>query len=443
MSFLSACPRCGASVPVAGQGTVTCGYCGNSFSPRAPGSGGPPLGCLLGGVGLLVVIIAGVGAAFVALGGEKSMQAPTSATSASPVPDKPVAPTAQAPSKQDPPSLENRVRPLAADLNGDGMADVVVAASLREDKGMSRRYLALDGLSGARLWQTDDLGSDLFSANAVLEHGRFMIVNRSGKVRGFDGKSGLSQWEQSLGERVTAVCRAREPASVRFQTADGRTVAIDTGTGKATAIAGKPACERLVTSQEDRFGRDPADRSDSRAPAGVKSVVCGSLRVMGDRNFSLPEQCKAQFRIDPDSIPGMSARSLWQHEGGVLVFGSKRPGTRVPMVGFFKGGRLVWSSEVPAKDPLEAREGAPDQVALAGGRLVVGYEPQSGDKPAGVTAFDVATGARLWHVALPGKLRSISGLGVAGGGVFVSAGDNLVALSLVDGKQRFIVGDGD
>jgi outer membrane protein assembly factor BamB len=319
----------------------------------------------------------------------------------------------------------------------------VLAASVYEDKGVTRRYVAFDGKSGAELWQSGDIGSDLFNSSAVLEHSRLMVVNRTGKVTAFDGRSGKQQWEQLLGERVVGVCKAKEPDSVRFKTADDRIVALDTRSGNKTPVAGKPPCERANSNQQDRFSRDIRDRSDSRAPAGVKSVSCGGVRVMGDQNFTLPEQCKAQFRVDPDSIPGMSASALWQHDGGLLVFGTRRPGTRVPMVGFMKGGKLVWSSEVPDKDPLEAREGAPPEVALDGGRLFVSYEQQSGDKPAAVTAFDVTTGSRLWHVALPGKLRSIRHLDAAGGGVFVGAGDNLVALGGADGKSRFTLGDGD
>jgi hypothetical protein len=242
---------------------------------------------------------------------------------------------------------------------------------------------------------------------------------------------------------VTAICRAKEPDAVRFTTADGRTLLLDTRNGTQKPLAGKPPCERANSNLEDRFSRDPADRSDPRAPSGVKSVVCGSLRVMGDRNFSLPEQCKAQMRIDPDSIPGMGARSLWQYEGGLLVFGTRRPGTRVPMVGFFKGGKLAWSSEVPDKNPLEAREGAVDQVALEGVRLFVAYESQSGDKPAAVTAFDVVTGSRLWHALLPGKLRGVTSLKASGDSVFLTAGESLVALGAADGKQRFLIGDAD
>ncbi|HVJ20606.1 MAG TPA: PQQ-binding-like beta-propeller repeat protein [Polyangiaceae bacterium] len=445
----ASCPRCGAAVPFGQHGTLTCTYCGTSFSPPARGaaaaSSGLPVGCIVGGLALLLVVVAGAGVAFFTLGGSKGKSASTVATTATAVPEKPEEPltAAATKAKERPPRPEGNLAPLLADLNGDGTADAVVAATVYEDKAVTRRYVAIDGRSGAVLWRSGDIGSDLFNSGAVLEHGRLMVVNRTGKITAFDGRSGLEQWEQELGERVVAICKAKEPDAVRFKTADDRLVSLDTRSGNKTPVAGKPPCERANANQEDRFSRDIRDRSDSRAPAGVKSVVCGGVRVMGDQNFTLPEQCKAQFRVDPDGFAGMSARSLWQHEGGLLVFGSKSPGTRVPMVGFAKGGKLVWSSEVPDKNPLEAREGAPDKVALDAGRLFVGYEPQSGDKPASVTAFDVGTGARLWHVALPGKLRSVRSLAAAGGAVFIGAGDNLVALGAADGKQRFLLGDGD
>jgi hypothetical protein len=405
-------------------------------------------GCLLGGIALLVVVIGGAGAAVFALRAPKQDKSTSTSTTEVPAaPGDPLGPAAASPvaterAKERAPRLEGRMAPLVADLNGDGSSDVVVAASVHENDGLKRRYLAYSGKTGALLWQSGDIGSDLFSSSAVLEQGALLIVNRSGKVTAFDGASGRERFSTSLEERVISVCTAREPGAVRMKTADDKLVALDVRSGQKTPVAGKPACERANTNQEDRF-HDPADRSDPRAPTGVKSVFCGSVRVMGDRNFTLAEQCKAQLRVDPDKLPGMTARALWQLDGGLLVIGSRQPGTRVPMVGFMKGGKLAWSSEVPARDPLEAREGAPDDVTLGGAHLFVGYEQQSGDKPASVTAFDVASGSRRWTAALPEKLRNIGKLVAGSDVVFVSAGDNMVALGASDGKQRFAIGDGD
>jgi outer membrane protein assembly factor BamB len=446
----AACPRCGASVQLQPQfPTATCTYCGLSFPKPASGAkvgAALPLGCILGGVALLVVVMGGSGAAFFALRGSKPSKSSTTTAGATPAaPGDPLGalqPGAAAPAGKDvhPPRLEGR-QALFGDLNGDAVVDIVFPARVQEESGSKQRFIAFNGRTGAELWRSPEAE---INGSIALEQGKLMVADRSGKLSAFDARSGAASWSVALGERLSEYCVASEPGAVRVVTADQRTVAVDAATGKQTPVAGKPPCKRANTS--NRFGRrrdDFADRSDSRAPEGVKSVVCGGVRVMGDRNFTVADQCKAQFRVDPDKLPGMSPSALWQHAGGMLVFGSKRPGTRVPMVGFLKGGKLVWSSDVPASNPLEVSEGAPNHVALAGSRLFVAYEQQTGDKAPSITAFDTASGARLWNVTLPGGRKSLSRLEAGGDGLLVSVGDAAVGLAAADGKQRFVIGEMD
>ncbi|HEV8245331.1 MAG TPA: PQQ-binding-like beta-propeller repeat protein [Polyangiaceae bacterium] len=455
-----ACPRCGANVSaLAGQDYVTCTHCGTTTelprqdagaryaAPNAPSSTSSfPIGCAIGALALLVVLVLGAGLGLFLWQGSTAGAAATSAGSglaASPAGARSPALTTTPEKPVRPPRLDARHGPLLADLNGDGAMDFVSAATIHEDKGLSHRYLAFDGKSGQELWRTKDLGSDALGADSVLEQFRLLLVDRTGKLTAYDGRTGAEQWSTVLGERLRRFCRAPEPDSVRVLLADERNILLDVKTGRQTQVGGKPKCEPANTSQDDEFSHDPADRSDPRAPRGVKSVVCGSVRVMGDQNFTLPEQCSAQVHVDPDRLAGMGAHALWQHDGGFLVLGFRKPGTRIPMLGFVKAGKLVWSSDVPESNPLAVREGSPDQVTLDGERIVTAYEPQSGDISAGVTAFDALSGRRLWNVHLPGKLRSISHIDATGRTVLISVSDGIVGLDADRGNMLFAIGDGN
>jgi hypothetical protein len=109
------------------------------------------------------------------------------------------------------------------------------------------------------------------------------------------------------------------------------------------------------------------------------------------------------------------------------------------MVGFFAQGKLAWTTVVPEGNPLEARAGGPNRVAIAGGLVVVPYALES--RVARVAAFAIESGRRVWDVALPKSVNSIDELVASGDTVFASGDKHIAALSLKDGSARFGVGD--
>jgi hypothetical protein len=189
--------------------------------------------------------------------------------------------------------------------------------------------------------------------------------------------------------------------------------------------------------------RDPRDRRDYQAPADVESYACGGVRVMGDQNYTVSDACLARAHINSDRLDGMVGHRLWRQGSDWLVFGVRKPGAYVPMVGRLRRGQFVWKSEVPAQNPLEAAEGGPRFSALAGDQLDIAY--QSG-RPArwSVTAFAAADGARRWTRELPEDLRGgVNALGAADDRVFVQAGDALLLLDAAQGELKARVGGGD
>jgi hypothetical protein len=339
------------------------------------------------------------------------------------------------------PKIEPRFVPLVADLNGDSAPDFVVPALIVE-KGLARSYFGFDGVSGKELFRTKDLGGTIMSSQAALEHGRLLLADSAGKVTGFDVKSGDEQWSTTLGDRVRSFCVAKEADSVRVETADDRIIALDVKTGRQSPVAGKAKCERANTNGRNEF-KLPEDRSDSDAPRGVKSVVCGSVRVMGDRNFFLPDQCPVQTGINPEKLDGMGAGAFWKVGKGWLVLGFRKPGTRIPMLGYHAGGKLVWKRDVPPRNPLEAREGSPEKVALGPDRVFAVFDAKDSNKPSGLTAFDIESGAPRWAVILKNERQTISQIAVLGETVVVISNGQALGFGAADGKQRFIVGKAD
>jgi hypothetical protein len=459
------CPRCGAHLPIQpGVAFVACTYCGTQSAvqaaPQAPQAApiasqrksGFPVGCIAAlALGLLFAV--GGAAAFVLFGVSlmparvdasvtpaketsktESLSVTTSSTTSSSV-------TTSTKIAATEPEIESRFAPLISDLDGDGALDFVVPASLRE-QGLTRRYFGFDGVSGKELFRTKDLGGAIMSSQAALEHGRVLIADSSGRVTGFDVKSGDEQWTTTLGDRVRSFCVAKEPDSVRVETADERVIALDVKTGRQSPVAGKAKCERANTNARDAF-KLPEDRSDSDAPRGVKSVVCGSLRVMGDRNFFLPDQCPVQTGINPDKLEGMGAGAFWKVGKGWLVLGFRKPGTRIPMLGYHSGGKLVWKRDVPPRNPLEAREGSPEKVALGGDLVFAVFDSKDSNQPSGVTAFDLESGAPRWAVVLRKERQTISQMAVVGETVVVISNGQALGFGAADGKPRFTVGKND
>jgi hypothetical protein len=463
------CPRCGANLPLQpGVAYVACQYCGTQSPVQAappPPQAAPvasrrksgfPVGCIVALALGLLVATGGAVAAF-ALFGVSLTPARVDASSVSPAKEtskteslsvtrsststSSVTTTTSTTSASTLPDIESRFAPLVSDLNGDGAPDFVVPASLLE-KGLTRSYFGFDGVTGKELFRTKDLGGTIMSAQAALEHGRLLIADSSGKVTGFDVRSGDEQWSTTLGDRVRSFCVAKEADSVRVETADDRIIALDVKTGRQSPVAGKAKCERANTNSKNEF-KLPEDRSDSDAPRGVKSVVCGSVRVMGDRNFFVPDQCPIQTGINPDKLDGMAAGAFWKVGKGWLVLGFRKPGTRIPMLGYHAGGKLVWKRDVPPRNPLEAREGSPEKVAIAGDRAFAVFDAKDSNQPSGITAFEIESGAPRWAVVLKNQRQTISQIAAVGETVVVISNGQALGFGAADGKQRFTVGKSD
>ncbi len=443
------CPRCGAQLqPAPGAEQATCAYCGTiSFiaQPQAPRPNAAPgakrgvsalpvaIGCsallvLAGGVVTYTLlrstaaITSTIATAIVATTTQPALQ-PTVTSS----PITGAATPAAAPLK-----IIASFTPLLVDANADGSDDVVVAlATLGSPE--TEHYAVFDGRTGRELARTPAV-TDLNQAVTTVAGRRVISASRAGQLTSYGIGNGSQQWTTALGARVAMFCAAKSSDALLVATDDQRKLSIDLTTGRQSAT--KETCTSILVRAD--HDDDPHDRHDYQAPRGTESYWCGGTTVMGDQNYTVPDQCLVRARIDTDRLDGLIGHRLWKLDQNWLVFGIRKPGAHVPMVGLIAHGRVAWKAEVPRDNPLEAREGSPQYAGLSSNLLITTYATGK-DNHWFVAAFAVADGARRWTVPLAEK-GSVSALTTSADRVFVTIGDTLTVLGAADGKQIASVG---
>lgn len=411
------CPHCAAALKVeVGATSAKCEYCGTTSLLRggtiAPQAGGRGRAAGKSGCGVIAVVlgvvVVGVIAALVFLASAPSPPSAPVRVEHSPSVVA-VPPVIAAPAPTPPPAreltIDTRRRPLLVDVDADGAVDVVALTEVREDARRHHAYVALSAATGALLWQIDvpdEAAGDSFAAAA---HGRLLLLDDKGQLRGHDLRTGAAQWTTALGERGTRFCASATADAIDVPTADDRVLAIDVKTGRQTPVAAAPGCAAVPTDRVP-VDRDPAARDDPRAPAGTVSIRCGSVTAYTSSGMTrLKDQCRARSKIDVDGLPGLVAHALWRVPAGWVVLGVRKPGTYVPTVGLVdaRTRKLLWKADVPEGNPLLADEGSPTPVVLLPAHLVVGYTVK--DQPQHLTAFALEDGARAWHIDVPGGER--------------------------------------
>lgn len=429
--------------PVPGIDQVTCSYCGTtSFIERARAplhapvvvvKASPPwLFVALGVAAALTLGAAGLVYALL-LSAPAPVTSPPSraveeAGSASAPAGSPISGPVASPIE-----IQSDFPPLLADLNADGVSDVVA----RIGGSGSEHYAAFDGKSGRELSRTPAVPDENPTAMAIASR-RLFVAARNGQLTSYGLGDGSLQWSTALGARVSKFCGAKDPSALLVVTDDERNLSIDTTTGRQSPT--KEACLQVLSRVDG--DRDPRDRHDYSAPLGTESYRCGGVTVMGSQNYTLADQCLVRARIDTDRLDGLIGHRLWKVGQDWLVFGIRKPGARVPIVGLLSRGRVAWKSEVPLDNPLEAEEGSPQYVGLTGDAVVLAYKSSKERRPF-VTAFGVSDGVRRWTTPLPEHARSINTLVTSSNRVFIQSGHELLFLDSADGKVVISIGKSD
>jgi hypothetical protein len=159
---------------------------------------------------------------------------------------------------------------------------------------------------------------------------------------------------------------------------------------------------------------------------------------MGSANYTIKDPCPAKG-ASSKILDELAPAAVWRLEQGLLVRGTKTPGTRVPMLGLIEKGKLAWKQAVPDGNPLEYAEGAVRTLAISKDAAFAALAKRDHSKHY-VSAFSLRDGKRLWQTELEER-DSVDRLTFNGGVVFVERDDHLLALDATSGKQRYALGE--
>jgi len=423
------CEKCGAALkPEPGAEQVTCEYCGTTSiverpresrvrtEPRDPqpaAQSRSALGKVLGvflGIGLLFTL-ASAGLKWLA-----SQQETPSAPRRSPAVSPPTAATvesSQAPAAVPPPQtaadtdVRSSFKPLVFDFEQHGRQGFVVGLFVTGHPNNTQHFATFDA-DGIEQARSEPVEVDDVAVHAIVGN-RLIVASRMGQLTAFGMPAATQHWTTALGERVYAICEAKSAEQLLLVLKDDRRLTVDLTTGRQSPT--REYC-KIVAAIEDH-GRNPRDRHDYTAPRGIEAYECGGVRVMGSETYTVPDPCLAQAHVDTDRLPGINAHRLWKVDKDWLMFGVKKPGITIPMVGLLRRGKVVWSSVTPADDPLNADDSPPYRMALAGDNVVVDYRIRKTSKGT-VTAFAIADGTRRWTTPLEVDLEYITAVNSPG-----------------------------
>jgi len=342
--------------------------------------------------------------------------------------------------------------PAVTDLDGDKVPDLIglVRYVTSNDRA---HFAAISGKTGAELWESDPIGSysDVSQDQFGAVGDTLYVATKDGKLVARNVKNkAVVKWEISLGEKIEAMCAAGNELAVT--TADQKWWLVDAG-GK------KREGQKLYRLDRDYTNKEAKLRFEGIG--GESGDVC--LPVSWNRNgpvglFVLPGWS------DMANIDGMDVEMLIKRAGGPSVaIGHKQPGTSVPLLARLtpypeqtpmpkKGWRTpkedkellptaAWKVEVPAVDPLNSRLDKA-HVTLSDKAVYALYSVQSSNHH--LTAFDLATGKRLWDREIPhGSGFVVVGLTLVGDVVAVTTWSSLTGYDVANGNERYRVGRAD
>ncbi len=391
------CPNCQAPLPLGGDAEiVTCEYCGRQVMREQPPPPAPPPNAVRTSVGraqqarvgqapargpkglivalaVLPLVVGGIIAATVAIKAQKAATLDSNGPGGGGYTPSGV-------------HLQwSGVAPVAVDLNGDGVEDIVGRYNVLE-KGSTHAYVgAFDGKKLERIWKAGSYGtiSDAQAIHVAVSGDRVLVSDASNFVHILELTTGKELRNVRLTDKVKELCPfAEEPASVWIAVADEQNVKLDLATGE-TRIFGRPGfCP----------GRETLSANSS----------CWSAEYHRSRH----SHAECRPAEEAPILEGFRTEHVLAEGADQIAIGVKDPGTRNPMAMGFEGEsgskRVLWSRNVSA----DAREGSLQVTDLIDGRAILLY--QSKRRGWRLVALDATTGNTVYDVEIP---RTESGSG--------------------------------
>jgi hypothetical protein len=298
--------------------------------------------------------------------------------------------------------------PLLFDVNDDGAEDALIVAL--KTGGTARHLRALDALTGATLWKTDDLGTDVEHIALV---GDAVLWITASKFRGFDARTGRARFIADLPEHATGVCETRLGGFLL--TADKKVHAVDPATGVLT----------------------PRSTPDASATTSIEPACVPAWSTF--RSFGRLVRTQESPRVLTEGMDVSTVLHFGTDALPALALGRRSKGSAIPMLAGLRDGQTLWKLELPATAPLEVEPGDPTAGTIAAGRAYASYQRTS---PRGFTVVAVAlsSGQRYWEAAVPRRRNTRVTLRASDRQVFASADSSLYALSVTDGRLLWRVG---
>jgi outer membrane protein assembly factor BamB len=337
-------------------------------------------------------------------------------------------------------------RAMLGDANGDGVADPLVGIWVQEGDQTVERIAALDAGTGKVIWTSDPVtksGESVILAAA----GGVLFSTKLALLDGVDLRSGKRLWEKTLPERIDRFCDdGRNGAAI--VTRDQQVYGLTPNTGELSLKGKLRESGQAPEKRLNIAGFSPSTRKDferrieewERARAAEFPCYSASSPDYWSRGTGVTRQSDSGVAID-----GMHVDEVWQERDREprFVIGYKQPGSEIPMIAAITAeGKLLWKAELPSKNPIGAKEGAPATFTLAGGRAIVGYQ-QVAENQLVVSAWALQTGQRYWEISLPGKEDHWAGIAVNDRHVFVKNHERLSAFALIDGRALWTFGKSD
>lgn len=297
---------------------------------------------------------------------------------------------------------------LMIDADADGDLDVV---------GRCREYnpkdavslIALDGKTGATIWETEPLGTYIETYQGVLTAmaGVIVFADERAHLRAFVA-GGAPLWTATLPERVDRFCQALNLTLVAVGK-DGVSRGLRLDDGKPSDAEATDVAPTCLPLPHDHDGGDLT-----------------SVRVDAPYDLLTPH--------------GLSTGDLVTGPTGARVLGGRRAkGTGVPtLVAIDDQGAQRWRADIPA-EPLAAAEGEPDLIVVGADVTCASYELTASGALPHVVCFELATGARRWDAELLDD-SPLEGLFVTDAGVMIAQWGLLEVRDPADGKLRWKFG---
>jgi hypothetical protein len=288
-------------------------------------------------------------------------------------------------------------RPLLADVNGDGVVDLVARNRARDG------YVAISGNDGKELWRTQPTKNNDPYAFAWVAGKRLLSVG-SGGLKVFDLANGKFLRSVELDSAGQLPCEAT-PGNARMLLTDGTVAAVDVESGGVEHEHAGSSCIELRTDRQEAKDQLPEKAQVTRVgEGGVPTLRCT------DGSSSPPESGRPD---DPcaqiGTLSGSDSKAeivpdvVLTTEFGALVLGRKKTGPPLPALALIKDRKQVWAAFPTVEKPSTL-----DRVAIDHGEVAILYDDTTGLR---LLSWDIATGRQRLDIVLSRRAKWIDGDG--------------------------------